>query len=380
MARKQKQLRNVPQFPDELVSLIFSTCPSSARAVLLRCSKHFNEIGLQSLYRSIWISTATTIELLSATLAKKPVYADLIRCLEIIIVAQTTSSMDAPRKSLKIVLSSLKKVEKLQLYAPTLLSKYDFPHSLTSSTWIPDVSLPNCLTSYTLAIHRSHLPHLGQHLDQLTSLEHLCIQVSEQHIYDQSFKVTLPNLTSYHGPPIFMQSLAQHSKKLSTLVLEVFTFDSTFILTGGAPDPTPLENELRYLKAIGSKDDDQNTSTLSFLQIIFDAPRIANHMTQFLPNVEHLSLLCTDGNWITADTSDPWNGRVRLEFLSQTPSMSKFALSFIHTLPNVPWDLAVIAESLGKTCSNLVEVDIYGARFRKLTVASENASWSHIRD
>ncbi|GAV99572.1 hypothetical protein LENED_001036 [Lentinula edodes] len=107
--------------------MIFNTCLTSDRAVLLRVSKHFHELGLRSLYHSIWITKIYALESLHRTLVDANAgYAKLIRVFEVIIVKSdqfpTFVSPDHTN-SLQDILFQLKNVEKVQVYAPTLITK-----------------------------------------------------------------------------------------------------------------------------------------------------------------------------------------------------------------------------------------------------------------
>ncbi|KAJ3774714.1 hypothetical protein FB446DRAFT_728017 [Lentinula raphanica] len=157
-------------------------------------------------------------------------------------------------------------------------------------------ALPKCLTSLTLGFpwYTMRKRFFEALLAPLTSLEHFSLQCdgSFRTEYSVDIEVTLPNLVSYHGPSLFLKSLAQGSKKLSSLILEVFT-PSHFT-------ETRSENQtLSHLRKFGSKDEcGPDAAVLLILKIVCDAPEAANAALEFIPQVEHLSLLCTSTEWI----------------------------------------------------------------------------------
>ncbi|KAJ3869510.1 hypothetical protein EV359DRAFT_59755 [Lentinula novae-zelandiae] len=365
--RKLASSRNIPGLPNELIVMIFNTCLTSDRAVLLQVSKHFHELGLRSLYHSIWITKICALESLHRTLVDaNSGYAKLIRVFEVIIVKsdQFPTFVSPDTDPIQDILFQLKNVEKVQVYAPTLITK-DFGMAKGRFS-ISKILYPQCLTSFTFGVSWSDILSNAFEvlLSQLASLEHLSIECvghfSAQ--YSINVKANLPNLTTYKGPSILLQSLAQGSKRLSSLILEVFVhppFQGGPLTTNMmSKDPT-----LHHLKKIGSRDvsgGERDGVALSFLQIICDSPAVANVTFGFLPQVEHLSLLCTSVKWITAERlpTDPWYGDFNLGFLSKASSLRKFSLSFVHSKQSLPWDLAVIAEFLGNLNSGLIEVHI----------------------
>ncbi|KAJ3999022.1 hypothetical protein F5050DRAFT_1084919 [Lentinula boryana] len=300
--RKRTFSRNIPELPKELMVMIFTACPASDRAVLLQVSKRFHELGVSTLYRSIFITSSVSLLRLQRTLAgPNASYAKMLRILKVILVESSESQMLSHlfiTKSQDILFES-KNIEKLQIYAPDLLTT-------TGNPLIWEVSFPGCLTSFTLGIYWHHTSQNSFEtlFKQLTSLEHLSIQcIGDFHLqYSVDVKAILPNLISYQGPSILLQSLAQESQKLSSLILEVFT-PCTDI--EGPINPIALLSEdrtLKHLKKIGSKDDgDQDVTVLSYLKIVCDTPAAANVAMEFLPQVEHLSLLCTSMKWITPE-------------------------------------------------------------------------------
>ncbi|KAJ3879393.1 hypothetical protein F5051DRAFT_403034 [Lentinula edodes] len=389
-ATRQKRTlsRNIPGLPNELIVMIFNTCLTSDRAVLLRVSKHFHELGLRSLYHSIWITKICALESLHRTLVDANAgYAKLIRVFEVIIVKsdQFPTFVSPDTHSLQDILFQLKNVEKVQVYAPTLITQ-DFGMAKGHFS-ISKILFPQCLTSFTLGISWPDILSNSFEvlLSQLASLEllfiecvgHFCAQ------YSINVKANLPNLTTYKGPSILLQSLAQGSKRLSSLVLEVFVhspFPGGPLTTGMiSEDPT-----LQHLKKFGSRDvsgGERDAVALSFLKIICDSPAAANAALKFLPQVKHLSLLCTSVKWITPERlpTDPWHGDFNLDFLSEASSLRRFSLSFVHIKRSLPWDLAVIAEFLGNLNSGLFEVHIYGATYRRSSSTIEGEeSWSRV--
>ncbi|KAJ3823238.1 hypothetical protein F5880DRAFT_1568647 [Lentinula raphanica] len=222
-------------------------------------------------------------------------------------------------------------------------------------------ALPKCLTSLTLGFpwYTMRTRFFEALLAPLTSLEHFSL-LCDGTEYSIDIEVTLPNLVSYHGPSLFLKSLAQGSKKLSSLILEVFT-PSHFT-------ETRSENQtLKHLREFGSKDEcGPDAAVLSFLKIVCDAPEAVNAALEFIPQVEHLSLLCTSTEWITPERlpSLTWHGPFKLDFLSRTPSIRKFSLHYVHSKQSLPWDMAQIATSLGEMNESLVEVNIYGNNWR----------------
>ncbi|KAJ3782010.1 hypothetical protein GGU10DRAFT_409650 [Lentinula aff. detonsa] len=323
--RKRNFSRNIPELPEELLVMIFNACPASDRAVLLQVSKHFHELGVGTLYRSIFITSYVALKLLKRTLAgPNASYAKMLRTFKVILVESSTRQILAHHfitKSQDILFES-NNIENLQIYAPDLLTTARKP-------LIWEVSFPRCLTSFTMGIYWHHISQNSFEtlFKQLTSLEHLSIQCIGDFYshYSVDVKAILPNLISYQGPSILLQSLAQESKKLSSLILEVFTPCPDIDLNGPV-NPIALLSEdrtLKHLKKIGSKDNgERDVNVLSYLKIICDSPAAANVAMEFLPQVEHLSLL------------------------------------FPAVVQSLPWDMAVVAESLGKMNSSLGEVNI----------------------
>ncbi|KAJ4490033.1 hypothetical protein J3R30DRAFT_22365 [Lentinula aciculospora] len=286
--------------------------------------------------------------------------------------------------SLQDILSQMKNAERVQIYAPDLFAQdWIVP---ADALWISKLLFPQCLTSFTLAIYWSDTSSssFGVLLTKLTSLEHLSIQCigDFRFQYDVNVKATLPNLVSYQGPSILLQSLAQGSKRLSCLVLEVFTPSP---LLQGTANPVPLLSEdptLKHLKGIGASGK-RDIAALLFLKIICDTPAAANVAMEFSPHVEHLSILCTSTEWITTDklSTGSWHADFELDFLSHSRFLRKFSLSFVHPKQSLPWDMAVVAKSLGKMNSELLPPYVDGMTYRRSRTTTEDGtgfSWSRV--
>ncbi|KAJ3774712.1 hypothetical protein FB446DRAFT_459841 [Lentinula raphanica] len=256
---------------------------------------------------------------------------------------------------LRMTISNTINIERLQIYSLSHL--FPGPYAIC----VED-SLPKRLTSLTLGFpwYTMRKRFCESVLTPFTSLEHLSLQCSGHFRTDYSVdvEVTLPNLVFYHGPSLLLKSLAHGSQKLSSLTLEVFT-------------PTELgdslsdDQTLKHLNRIGSKDEGgRDVAMLSFLKIVCDTQEAANAALEFIPQVEHLSLLCTLPDWITHGRL-PSHDNFNLDFLSRTPSLRIFSLQYVHSKQFLPWDTGSIAESLGEMNASLVEVNIYGNTYRK---------------
>ncbi|KAJ3716394.1 hypothetical protein C8R42DRAFT_192830 [Lentinula raphanica] len=248
---------------------------------------------------------------------------------------------------LRMTISNTINIERLQIYSLSHL--FPGPYAIC----VED-SLPKRLTSLTLGFpwYTMRKRFCESVLTPFTSLEHLSLQCSGHFRTDYSVdvEVTLPNLVFYHGPSLLLKSLAHGSQKLSSLTLEVFT-------------PTELgdslsdDQTLKHLNRIGSKDEGgRDVAMLSFLKIVCDTQEAANAALEFIPQVEHLSLLY---------------------FLSRTPSLRLFSLQYVHSKQFLPWDTGSIAESLGEMNASLVEVNIYGSTYRK-SITTTGKSWSRV--
>ncbi|KAJ3715178.1 hypothetical protein C8R42DRAFT_779351 [Lentinula raphanica] len=376
--------RKLTALPNELIVLIFRTCPQSDRAMLSRVSKRFHHLGVDPLYRSILITNCAAVQNLRRTVVESNgEFAKAIRVLNVLLARVDDKivfwNINVPVLLQAIILQS-PNIKTLQFY--TSFPPPTAHHEQSLRLWAQNPS-PKCLTSLTFGVswymvNRNVLKSL---LDPLAALEHLSIQCTGDYFsppFITNVEVTLPNLLAYHGPSILLESLAKGSKKLSSLILEIYTpldleFDFALVL---AQDPT-----LRHLKNVGSKGEGEpDAAALSFLKIICDTPAAANVVLEFIPQVAHFELLCTSMKWITPERlpTHPWHSDLNLDFLSRITSLRIFSLQFVHIKQSLPWDVAVIADSLGEMNAGLVEVNIYGHKYQKSATSTTGKSWSPV--
>lgn len=230
-------------------------------------------------------------------------------------------------RPLRDIIKRSRNIEQLHLHADvSVASRWLFEIALLSDPSANGFVLPK-LSRLVIGISPTDVdvPSLELCLSGLESLDHLTLQftspritldLSRSTIKLSHVKATLPNLKSYHGPPLLLQSLSAGSKMLSSLTLDVM---------GLHEGEGAFEGILKYLKVIGPTQGGGN-SALSSLMVLCDRTEVAELVSRHIPNVVHLSFSHI-----------------------LTPSTVKISSSFLVVGPKVPFSRCTLIHSFKLT-------------------------------